>query len=95
MDIVKATWAAYSSVLSLNLQNADNRMENSSFAKCQKIGGVNLLVKNRVSETFSESLHHVGASPSPNLSADAELVHKHTDSVQHDAKTFFLSKAYC
>ena len=43
--IVKATWAAYSSVLGLNLQNANNRMENSSFAKCQKIGGVNLLVK--------------------------------------------------
>ena len=45
MAIVKATWAAYSSVLGLNLQNADNRMENSSFAKCQKIGGANLLVK--------------------------------------------------
>ena len=45
MAIVKATWAAYSSVLSLNLKNADNWMENSSFAKCQKIGGVNLLVK--------------------------------------------------
>ena len=47
MAIVKATWAAYSSVLGLNLQNADNRMENSSFAKWQKIGGVNLLVKER------------------------------------------------
>ena len=45
MAIVKDTWAAYSSVLSLNLKNADNRMENSFFAKCQKIGGVNLLVK--------------------------------------------------
>ena len=44
MAIVKATWAAYSSVLGLSLQNADNQMENSSFAKCQKIGGVNLLV---------------------------------------------------
>ena len=47
MAVVKATWAAYLSVLArpINLQNADNRMENSSFAKCQKIGGANLLVK--------------------------------------------------
>ena len=45
MAIVKDTWAAYSSVLGLNLQNADNQMENSSFAKCQKVGDVNLLVK--------------------------------------------------
>ena len=28
----------------LNLQNADNQMENNSFAKCPKIGGINLLV---------------------------------------------------